>query len=366
MPPPCVLASRGTPQPFGSLRCSSVARPPARTRLRPFLARARSGRSRRRSARVLEAASRAATGPAAGRAGMGEDEVVGSAEARAAVLGVELGHQAVGHRHGPRRAPRLGRAELAADVVAPDADAAGEPVDVALAQRQQLALAQPGHRRRQVQRVLGRTPLVVEVDGPQQRLLDENAVDAPPTEPRLLTAPVGPDEERSRSVRAPRHDVHPVSREIGRARASPPAEIDARQPRDPPPTTQKASMLGLFEGERGDSHPDRLDHKSYDLVEVGAGTGLTEWLGRARLVPSGWVDAPVDALPSWLSLPLLVSMKGGGLSMALVLAAVARGPRAGCWCGAVLMSLSPCRRRGCGEIGAARPAVHVKKEPSGG
>ena len=59
------------------------------------------------------------------------------------------------------RAPGLRRAELAAHVAAADADPAGGPVDVAPAQREQLALAQPGHRRGEVQHALGRGPSVV-------------------------------------------------------------------------------------------------------------------------------------------------------------------------------------------------------------
>ncbi len=59
----------------------------------------------------------------------------------------------------PRRALALGRAELPADVVLAHADAAGGPVDVLPAQREQLALAQTGHRGGEEDRAVERVEL---------------------------------------------------------------------------------------------------------------------------------------------------------------------------------------------------------------
>jgi hypothetical protein len=76
-----------------------------------------------------------------------ERKVVVTAVRAALLLALELCGQPVGHRHGSARAARLRRAELAARVCTSAADHAGRPVDVAPAQCEQLALAQPGQRR---------------------------------------------------------------------------------------------------------------------------------------------------------------------------------------------------------------------------
>ena len=81
--------------------------------------------------------------------------VAGCANTRSAGVGepgglrepVEDAADLVGHRHRPGRPSRLRGAELAAHVVLPDANPGGGPVDVAPAQRDELALAQTGQRR---------------------------------------------------------------------------------------------------------------------------------------------------------------------------------------------------------------------------
>lgn len=72
---------------------------------------------------------------------MAEDEVVVSAVRGATVAGVELRSDAVRERDRARRAMGLGRPELSADEAPAHPQAAGEPVDVAPAQRDQLALS---------------------------------------------------------------------------------------------------------------------------------------------------------------------------------------------------------------------------------
>jgi hypothetical protein len=76
-----------------------------------------------------------------GAQGVREYERVVVGLARGLEQPLQLGADRVGHRHAARRAPRLRRAELADDVVLADANAPRQPVDVAPAQRDQLALA---------------------------------------------------------------------------------------------------------------------------------------------------------------------------------------------------------------------------------
>ena len=82
---------------------------------------------------------------------------------------LELGGNAIGHRYGATGASALGRRVLAAGVAAPDTDQAGAPVDVAPAQRGQLALAEPCHGGGEPEHAIGRTEKVVG-RGTQQRL----------------------------------------------------------------------------------------------------------------------------------------------------------------------------------------------------
>ena len=91
-----------------------------------------------------------------------EDEVVVGLEGAARVVALELGGDAVGQRHGAARAAATSACRTRrARSCAPHAHPAGAPVDVAPAQREQLALAQPGHRGGQVQRALDRAEVVV-------------------------------------------------------------------------------------------------------------------------------------------------------------------------------------------------------------
>src|SRR5215217_5796178 len=72
--------------------------------------------------------------------GVAEDQVVVGRVRGSAMVDVGLGGDA------NRRAVRLRRSELAPDEALADSEAPCEPVDIAPAQRQQLALSQPGHR----------------------------------------------------------------------------------------------------------------------------------------------------------------------------------------------------------------------------
>ena len=80
---------------------------------------------------------------------------------------VELAAEDVGERDTARGTLRLRRAELAAHEIAAHADAARRPVDVAPAQREQLALAHPAHRRGEVQHALD-PPDAIGRDGGQE------------------------------------------------------------------------------------------------------------------------------------------------------------------------------------------------------
>src|SRR5689334_9338026 len=100
---------------------------------------------------------------------MAEDEIVVSAVDRACVERVELGAYAVGEWHRSGRPLRFRRTELPANVTLAHAQATREPVDIPPPQAQKLALPQPGHRGRQVERALERSEVVVR-DGAQQRL----------------------------------------------------------------------------------------------------------------------------------------------------------------------------------------------------
>jgi hypothetical protein len=109
------------------------------------------------------------------------------------VLGqqLQLGGDAAGQRDAAGGALGLRRAELAADEVAPHADPPRGPVDVAPAQREQLALAHPRHRRSQVHHALDAAEPVVR-NRAQQRLdllgLEEVDVGVGLGERRLLDA----------------------------------------------------------------------------------------------------------------------------------------------------------------------------------
>jgi hypothetical protein len=83
---------------------------------------------------------------------VGEHQLVVARVLGRVVEPVELARYGVRHRHAARRAFALGRPELVEHVVLPDSDARRPPVDVAPAQRDQLALAEPGHRCRNVER----------------------------------------------------------------------------------------------------------------------------------------------------------------------------------------------------------------------
>jgi hypothetical protein len=87
---------------------------------------------------------------------MAEHEVLGARESRATGERVQLRTHAIGERYGPRPAAGLRGPVLAPDVGAADAQLAGRPVHVPPAQPEQLALAQAGHGRGQVQRPLDR------------------------------------------------------------------------------------------------------------------------------------------------------------------------------------------------------------------
>jgi len=93
--------------------------------------------------------------PAGG--GMREHEIVVSLPVRPLKERLEFAGDFIGHRHTPSRTPGLRRAEFAADVVLAYTNSARRPVDVAPAQRDQLALAQPGHRGRPKYRPVDRT-----------------------------------------------------------------------------------------------------------------------------------------------------------------------------------------------------------------
>lgn len=99
---------------------------------------------------------------------MGKDEVLVALERRALEVPLQLTGDPVSERHGARRALRLGRSELLARVVATDSDPSRLPIDVKPAERRKLALPQSGHCRRQVQRALCRSQVVVG-NGPQER-----------------------------------------------------------------------------------------------------------------------------------------------------------------------------------------------------
>jgi hypothetical protein len=87
--------------------------------------------------------------------GMREHEIVELAEASAfPVRGQGVGHTP-GERYRAVAAARLRRRDLAAHEALADADAPRVPVDVAPAQRDQLALAEAGERRRQIQHAIG-------------------------------------------------------------------------------------------------------------------------------------------------------------------------------------------------------------------
>ena len=83
---------------------------------------------------------------------MGEHVVVVALERRRLEQPVEHAADLIGHRHRARGSPRLRCPVAPADVVAPHADHAGDPVDITPAQREQLAEPQSGHRRHEVQR----------------------------------------------------------------------------------------------------------------------------------------------------------------------------------------------------------------------
>lgn len=85
---------------------------------------------------------------------MAEDELVVCVEGRALVVALEFDGHPVGHRYAAARSLGLGLAEFAAGDIAPDANHPGGPVDIAPAQRDQLALAQSRQRSGQIERFL--------------------------------------------------------------------------------------------------------------------------------------------------------------------------------------------------------------------
>jgi hypothetical protein len=86
---------------------------------------------------------------------MAEDEMIVALVERALEVAIELAAEPIGHRQGARGALGLRRAQAPARVVAPHADHRRRPVHVAPAQGHQLALAQAGHRRREIEGVIG-------------------------------------------------------------------------------------------------------------------------------------------------------------------------------------------------------------------
>ncbi len=74
--------------------------------------------------------------------GMAEDELVVCVEGRALVVALSSMATLLGHRYAAARSLGLGLAEFAAGDIAPDANHPGGPVNIAPAQRDQLALAQ--------------------------------------------------------------------------------------------------------------------------------------------------------------------------------------------------------------------------------
>lgn len=100
---------------------------------------------------------------------MAEDEVVVRLVGRALEVALELAGEAIGERDRTNSSRALGTPERAPRVALGDPDAAGDPVDVAPAQSEQLADPQAGHRGSQVERALDLAQDVVG-HGADQRL----------------------------------------------------------------------------------------------------------------------------------------------------------------------------------------------------
>ena len=78
--------------------------------------------------------------------GVGENEILVLVVEGALEMSFQLGGDSACQRHRPRAPFRLRGKQVAADVVSPNPDPLRAPIDIAPAQRQQLALAQAGHR----------------------------------------------------------------------------------------------------------------------------------------------------------------------------------------------------------------------------
>ena len=120
--------------------------------------------------RLLEAADELRAVERLAGFGMAEDEIAVARVDRPRAQIERARRDPLGHRHRTARAGRLRIAELTADVRGHDPDLARVEVDIAPAQAQQLALAQSGHRRRQIQRRLDPAEGVVRVRRGEQLL----------------------------------------------------------------------------------------------------------------------------------------------------------------------------------------------------
>src|SRR5260221_4918388 len=97
--------------------------------------------------------------------GVGEDQIVVRSIRGALEVAAQLVGHLIGERNGARAAAGLGCDPVAAHVVAAYADLACLPIDVAPAESEQLALAQPRHRSGQEKGVVsGPERLGVQVD----------------------------------------------------------------------------------------------------------------------------------------------------------------------------------------------------------
>jgi hypothetical protein len=125
---------------------------------------------------------------------MTKDKVVVGLVSGTLEVALQLTCHAISEGHCPEAPARLGRHELPADIAATDPDLSGGPIHVPPTQRQQFALAQTRHRRRQVESRLDRAEDVIgnrEEDGFD--LLDGQEAD--------LVMPI---------VLRPRHPLHRV------------------------------------------------------------------------------------------------------------------------------------------------------------